>query len=567
MSLSSTQSVGQARSGVSACRGRRRVVEGPGEDAADVVAMVVLAGLFGLVAEDALVDADVVVVTEVGFDDVVEVDAGGGPLGEDGGGGGGDGQGRERGCNQNGSKRSHRRQQAVGMGGSVLAERIAAVNPSEAAKAPRPSGAVVAEWLEHSPIKNCVGDILESPDGGEDFVDLVVDGLIDGYVADLVERGLVRSAGVERAFRAVPRHWFVEGFWVAGREAAYDVGVDSPSTEALKVVYSDEALITRRDAKGDPTSSASQPAVVAMMLEALDLKPGLRVLEIGAGTGYNAALMAEVVGDQRLVTTIDIDADVVAQTGRLLARAGYGAIETICGDGALGCAESAPFDRIVATVGCSDISWDWVDQLRPDGLLLVPLEHGGSHPLVKLRVLQPGRLVGRIVGWSGFMRMRGDLETSGPWPSSPPDFGGRPPDEVLPLFPALERALRSQPAGVDREVEWWRVPGAWYDFHFFLSLCDVRAYRGPEGLGLVDDDGGCAALVRPNGICVWGRSGLYQRLEAACGRWEQLGMPELRCWEVEFIPRTAGLPNVHESTEVFVVERGRSRQLVRLSAA
>ena len=82
-----------------------------------------------------------------------------------GGGGGGDGQGRERGCNQNGSKRFHRRQQAVGMGGSVLAERIAAVNPSEAAKAPRPSGAVVAEWLEHSPIKNCVGDILESPDG------------------------------------------------------------------------------------------------------------------------------------------------------------------------------------------------------------------------------------------------------------------------------------------------------------------------------------------------------------------------------------------------------------------
>ena len=205
------------------------------------------------------------------------------------------------------------------MGGSVLAERIAAVNPSEAAKAPRRSGAIVAEWLEHSPIKNCVGDILlESPDGGEDFVDVVVDGLIDGYVADLVERGLVRSPGVERAFRTVARHCFVERFWVAGREAAYDVQVDSLSTEALKVVYSDEALITRRDAKGDPTSSASQPAVVAMMLEALDLSAGLRVLEIGAGTGYNAALMAEVVGDQRLVTTIDIDADVVAQTGRLL---------------------------------------------------------------------------------------------------------------------------------------------------------------------------------------------------------------------------------------------------------
>ena len=395
----------------------------------------------------------------------------------------------------------------------------------------------------------------------------MVERFIDGYVADLVERGLVRSPGVERAFRTVSRHCFVERFWVAGREAAYDVQVDNLSTEALKVVYSDEALITRRDAKGDPTSSASQPAVVAMMLEALDLRPGLRVLEIGAGTGYNAALMAEVVGDQRLVTTIDIDADVVAQTGRLLAQAGYGEIEAICGDGALGCAESAPFDRIVATVGCSDISWDWVDQLRPDGLLLVPLEHGGSHPLVKLRVLQPGRLVGRIVGWSGFMRMRGDMARSGAWPLSPPDFGGRPPNEVLPLFPALERALRSQPAGVDREVEWWRMPGAWYDFHFFQSVCDTRAYRGPEGLGLVDDDGDGAALVRPNGVGVWGRSALYRDLETACDWWVELGMPSLSSWEVELIPRTAGPPDSFQTTGVFVVERGRSLQLVRLAAA
>ena len=192
-----------------------------------------------------------------------------------------------------------------------------------------------------------------------------------------------------------------------------------------------------------------------------------------------------------------------------------------------------------------------------DGLLLVPLEHGGSHPLVKLGRREPDRLVGRIVAWSGFMRMRGDMARSGAWPSSPPDFGGRPPDEVLPLFPALKRALPSEPDGVDREVEWWRVPGAWYDFHFFLSLCDVRAYRGPEGLGLVDDDGGCAALVRPNGVGVWGRSGLYRDLETACDWWEQLGMPSLSSWEVELLPRTAGAAGFVSDHGGVVVERGR----------
>ena len=298
-------------------------------------------------------------------------------------------------------------------------------------------------------------------------MDLVVDGLIDGYVADLVERGLVRSAGVERAFRAVPRHWFVEGFWVAGREAAYDVQVDNLSTDALKVVYSDEALITRRDEKGDPTSSASQPAVVAMMLEALDLKPGLRVLEIGAGTGYNAALMAEVVGDQRLVTTIDIDADVVAQTRRLLGRAGFGAINDdprrwcvgACGGRAVrsDCGHGGVLGYLVGLGGSAPSRWTSAGSLGARRVASVgqaarasAWPAGGSHCGLEWVHADAGRYG----------------ERRGPWPSSPPDFGGRPPDEVLPLFPALERALRSQPAGVDREVEWWRMPGAWYDFHF-----------------------------------------------------------------------------------------------------
>lgn len=389
---------------------------------------------------------------------------------------------------------------------------------------------------------------------------MAVEGLIEGYVDDLVGRGVVRTAGVELAFRGVGRHWFVERFWVGVRE--YDCQVDGSEgwAEALGVVYSDQALITRRDDDGNPSSSASQPSVVAMMLEALDLAPGMRVLEIGAGTGYNAALMAEMVGGVGLVTTIDIDADVVAQTRRLLARAGYGGIRVVAGDGALGDGESGPFDRIVATVGCSDVSWAWVDQLRPDGVLLLPLDYGGSHPLVKLRVMEPGRLAGCIVGWTGFMRIQGDMAQAAPWPSRFPDFGGRSPDEVRPLFPALGRALAGEPSDVDRRVEWWRVPSAWYDFYFFLSLLDRRAYRGPEGLGLVDAEGASAAMVRPEAVCVWGRSSLFESLEAGCERWEGLGMPALGSWGMEFVPRGAGGADFEESEGVFVVERGRSIQ-------
>ncbi|MDE2897207.1 MAG: hypothetical protein OXO54_02670, partial [Chloroflexota bacterium] len=226
-----------------------------------------------------------------------------------------------------------------------------------------------------------------------------------------------------------------------------------------------------------------------------------------------------------------------------------------------------PFDRIVATVGCSDVSWAWVDQLRPDGLLLLPLDFGGSHPLVKLRVVEPGRLAGCIVGWTGFMRIQGDMAQAAPWPSRFPDFGGRRPDELRPLFPALRGALAKEPADVDRRTEWWRVPGAWYDSFFFLSLVDRRAYRGPEGLGLVDAAGASAAMVRPEGVCVWGRSALPTRLETVCTRWEGLGMPEMGSWGMEFVPRGAGEADFEESEGVFVVERGRSWQVVELHTA
>src|SRR5439155_24991906 len=128
-----------------------------------------------------------------------------------------------------------------------------------------------------------------------------------------------------------------------------------PRPEHLEQIYSERALITRlRDNLG--TSSSSQPALMADMLQLLDVRPGLRVLEIGAGTGYNAALLAELTGDPSLVTTIDIQPDVVEQTRRSLVRAGYGGVRVLCRDGFAGAPEAAPFDRIVATVGCPDLS-------------------------------------------------------------------------------------------------------------------------------------------------------------------------------------------------------------------
>jgi protein-L-isoaspartate(D-aspartate) O-methyltransferase len=154
--------------------------------------------------------------------------------------------------------------------------------------------------------------------------------LIGRYVDQLKAAGAIRSPAVERAFRTVPRHRLLETFYHRPLDAP-DFAVihhdpERPRPEHLQLVYANTALATRvveRFGARMPASSTSQPSLVAAMLELLDLAPGRRVLEVGAGTGYNAALLAELVGDQQLVVTIDVQTDVVAQTRRLLARAGY----------------------------------------------------------------------------------------------------------------------------------------------------------------------------------------------------------------------------------------------------
>jgi protein-L-isoaspartate(D-aspartate) O-methyltransferase len=129
---------------------------------------------------------------------------------------------------------------------------------------------------------------------------------------------------VERAFRAVDRHRLLETFRHRTDEGSVEIRQDPerPRRERLEIIYADNALATRHIG-GWPTSSTSQASLMARMLELLDLAEGMKMLEIGAGTGYNAALMAEIVGDQRLVTTVDVLADAVEQTRRLLTAAGY----------------------------------------------------------------------------------------------------------------------------------------------------------------------------------------------------------------------------------------------------
>lgn len=167
-----------------------------------------------------------------------------------------------------------------------------------------------------------------------------------------------RNAAVENAMRAVPRHLFLPGV-------------------PLEEAHSHGNVVTHRDSEGVATSSASQPGIVGAMLEQLDVRSGHRVLEIGAGTGYNAALLARLASPQGEVTTVDIDEDVAESARRNLDAAGYGQVRVICGDGEGGCSAAAPYDRIIVAGGAWDIPPAWLEQLAPGGRVVVPLRIRG----------------------------------------------------------------------------------------------------------------------------------------------------------------------------------------------
>ncbi|MGK4581749.1 methyltransferase, FxLD system [Kitasatospora sp. HPMI-4] len=204
----------------------------------------------------------------------------------------------------------------------------------------------------------------------------------------LLAEGKITSAGVEHAFRTVPREVFVPE---APAKQAYDV---------------DDVVITKRNEHGVAISSVSAPRIQAFMLEQADLQPGHHVLEIGS-SGTNAAMIAEIVGDKGEVTTLDIDQDVTDRATRGLAATGYDRVNVALGDGEQGCAEHAPFDRILVTVGAWDIPPAWVNQLTEHGTITVPLRMRGVSRSITLR-REGDRLVSVSAEMAGFVRMQGE---------------------------------------------------------------------------------------------------------------------------------------------------------------
>src|SRR6185295_2540938 len=193
----------------------------------------------------------------------------------------------------------------------------------------------------------------------------------------------------------------------AAADAVTDPGVVTDA--GLAGAYRDEALVTALlpDGHGGraAVSSSTQPSLMVGMLDALDLGDHPRVLEIGTGTGYNAALMCHVLGDAA-VHSVDVDPVLVDTARARLDSLGHHPLLAV-GDGRAGLPSHAPYDRIIATCAFPAVPWAWAEQVVDGGLVLVDVKVAllaGS--LVLLRRTS-NRLEGNFLpSWAGFMAVR-----------------------------------------------------------------------------------------------------------------------------------------------------------------
>jgi protein-L-isoaspartate(D-aspartate) O-methyltransferase len=351
-------------------------------------------------------------------------------------------------------------------------------------------------------------------------------------VAELRDAGRLDSPAVAAAFADTPRERFVRG-------------------EPLEDVYRDRPFVTHR-VDGMPVSSSSQPAVMAIMLELLDVRPGDRVLEIGAGTGYNAALLRHLAGAEGRVVSVELDAAIADEARAHLADAACADVQVVTGDGGEGYAAGGPYDRVIVTAGAWRIPVAWIAQLREGGRLVLPLRLNGMQAIVAFERRGDG-LASVASASGGFMHLRGGFGF---------EFAAELPGGV-----ALAADNRLDDAIVAGLAARWdagrgaRLPlpagSGPFDFMAYLALQGApivgATRRAPDG----DPSGGWTLLVTSSASALrWGRAptpaeaiaapdvlGDDEALDfarAVAARWEAEGMPGSERLRVRVAPAPAG---------------------------
>ncbi|MBI3933874.1 MAG: hypothetical protein HY316_04225 [Acidobacteria bacterium] len=358
------------------------------------------------------------------------------------------------------------------------------------------------------------------------------------------------SEATAQAFLATPRHLFVKRFREGGSRTWHEVTAENLQ-EHLGTIYADHPLTLFGDEDQDRTlSTISQPSFVLRMLDMLQLQPGQKVFELGAGSGWNAALMGHLVGPEGHVYSIEILPELAAAAQQTMANLGIRNVTVVSGEGGEGYAPGAPYDRAVFTAGSYDIPLAFYRQIKEEGLLLIGIKtQGGGDNLFLLRKLEDHfeSIDAMPCGW---IQLRGKYQVDDLAPV---------PVEALPTWTELR----------DKEVArtpfWWGGTAASDQFGWhtnairsFLGVTEplfrtFKVERNAEGpkeeqcFGLWDPDQNSLVLAKDDWLIAYGNLASRDRLFERVRQWMELGMPIAACFKLRVYPSEASLPPLREN--------------------
>lgn len=347
---------------------------------------------------------------------------------------------------------------------------------------------------------------------------------VQSLADELTLAGKIVSPRWREVFCSVPRHLLVPEIYAQNdRKEWAPAAIDSESL--IREVYSDVTLITKTlsNSRGIeiPVSSSTKPGLMMRMLEILDVEDGMRVLEIGTGSGYNAALLSERLGSGS-VYSVDIRPDLVDLARSRLASIGYSPT-LVTSDGFNGLPSCAPYDRIIVTCGVSSVPHEWIRQLAAGGLILVDLEGplSAGNLILLRRQSEKIEASGQFLPWIGrFMPMRRDAIGA--------EYHLRAPQRDQ-TAPVVSSASEIDPAVLDHEFRLFaqvHLPSG--TFHTLTAPLDAEY---PTHTRLVSPDGSWAEVSRSaddDGLHSVEQAGsqlLWGYIENAHREWTRLGAP------------------------------------------
>lgn len=343
-------------------------------------------------------------------------------------------------------------------------------------------------------------------------------------------------ANIEQAYLDTPRHLFIHKYFLKNEKGSFD---EIPLDETNRAQYYAElygntalALVLTADFKAP--STISQPSLVLMMLADLKIESGHKILELGTASGWNAAMLGRLVGEQGAVHSIEIIPALAASAKKTIANLGLEQVNVIAGDGAFGYADGAPYDRIIFTVGSYDIPKTLQVQLKEGGLLLMVLKNRGLGDNLLLLQKKEDHFEVLKNSTCSFVPLTGAyqmehlnpiaLETISFWPK-------------IKNKEVVSQAFWWGMATESRRMYQWKLMG----IVSFLEIVvpNFQMFRSATGIcfGLVDEASQSIALWKNDRLIAYGNTTALDELKEKIQWYTNLGMPGSSCFNLKIYPK------------------------------